>query len=181
MFSCSVCRRSETRRRTTCLTSPIGSSGSPTPTRSVSEPSRPSGSAGFGSTPPGPSPYADLAGAIRAAAQPRANPPPTGAAAAADTNQRPRPSLDQNLQRAGPEVIGVAQRLRTLGDEVGVQVVQGPASLQLRDRLGAVVLLYPTYRSVEFVLEFGGRSGHEAEIGELRAALQQIADNARHL
>jgi hypothetical protein len=44
-----------------------------------------------------------------------------------------------------------------------------------------VVLLYPTHRSVEFVLEFGGRSGHEAEIGEIRAALQQIAGSPRHL
>lgn len=129
----------------------------------------------------GPFPYADLAGAIRAAARPRANPAPASAAAASDTNQRLRPSLDERLQRAGPEVIAVAQRLRTLGDEVGVQVVQGPASLQLRDRLGAIVLLYPTYRSVEFALEFAHRSGHETEIGELRAALQQIAGNARHL
>ena len=64
----------------------------------------------------GPFPYADLAGAIRAAARPRANPPPTSAVAAADTGQRPHLSLDERLQRAGPEVIGVAQRLCTLGD-----------------------------------------------------------------
>ena len=59
--------------------------------------------------------------------------------------------------------------------------MQAPASLQFRDRLGAIVLLYPTYSSVEFALEFTDRSGHETEIGELRAALQQIAGNARHL
>jgi hypothetical protein len=85
--------------------------------------------------------------------------PPPADAAAADTNQRPRPSLGEKPQQTGPEVIGVAHGFRTLGDEVGVQVMQGQASLQLRDRLGAVVLLYPTYRSVEFVLELGAGPG----------------------
>jgi len=45
----------------------------------------------------GPFPYADLAGAIRAAARPPAKPLPASAAAAADTSQRPRPSLNERL------------------------------------------------------------------------------------
>jgi hypothetical protein len=35
--------------------------------------------------------------------------------------------------------------LRVLGEEAGLSVVFAAVSLRLRDRLGTVVLLYPTY------------------------------------
>jgi hypothetical protein len=54
-------------------------------------------------------------------------------------------------------------------------VVAEGASLRIRDRLGSVVLLYPTYRSLEFDLRVLRRPGREAEIRDLQRALQQIA------
>lgn len=102
-----------------------------------------------------------------------------GATAAAETTKRPQTSLDERLQSAGTEVTSVAERLRILADQVGLSVVSAANSLRLNDHLGAVVLLYPTYRSVEFPLDFLWRAGREAEIGELRDALQQIAGDSK--
>jgi hypothetical protein len=51
--------------------------------------------------------------------------------------------------------------------------------MRLRDRLGTVVLVYPTYRTVEFPLDFLQRAGRDAEIAQVRTVLQQIAGTAR--
>jgi hypothetical protein len=123
----------------------------------------------------GPLPYGELAEAIRVAARANSAPRLTGTTAAAETKKRYQASLDEKLLSAGAEVMEVAERLRVLGDEVGLFTVSAANSLQLRDRLGAVVLLYPTYRTLEFPLEFLWRAGREAEIGEVRDALHQIA------
>jgi hypothetical protein len=104
-----------------------------------------------------------------------------GATAAAEAEKRVQTSLDERLQSAGAGVIDVAERLRVLGEELGLSVVSAANSLRLRDRLGTVVLLYPTYRSVEFPLEFLRRAGHEARADELRDALQQIAGPSRQV
>ncbi len=68
-----------------------------------------------------------------------------------------------------------AERLRLLGERSRPVVVSVAASLRLRDRLGTVALLYPTYRTLEFPLELLWRAGREDEIRELRDALHQIA------
>jgi hypothetical protein len=104
-----------------------------------------------------------------------------GATAAAETTKRSQTSLDEMLQSAGAEVMDVAERLRVLAGEVGLSVVSAAASLRLRDRLGAVVLLYPTYNSLEFPLAFLWQAGRETEIGELRDALQMIAGTSKQV
>jgi hypothetical protein len=76
-------------------------------------------------------------------------------------------------------VTSVAERLRILAGEAGLSVVSAASSLRLNDQRGAVVLLYPTYRSVEFPLNFLWQAGREAEISELRDALQQIAGSSK--
>jgi hypothetical protein len=67
-----------------------------------------------------------------------------GATAIAAAEKRPLTSLGEKMQSAGPEVTAAAERLRTLGEELGLPVVSIPASLRLCDDLGSVVLLYPT-------------------------------------
>jgi hypothetical protein len=104
-----------------------------------------------------------------------------GATAAAETEKRSQTSLDERLQSAGAEVMDVAERLRVLGEELGLSAVPAANSLRLRDRLGTVVLLYPTYRSLEFPLESLWRAGREADIAEIRDALQQIAGTSKHV
>ena len=56
-----------------------------------------------------------------------------------------------------------------------------PASLRLIDSLGSVVLLYPTYRTVEFPLDLLYRAERRAEISQVLEALQQIAGTSRHV
>jgi hypothetical protein len=62
-----------------------------------------------------------------------------------------------------------------------MSVVSAAASLRLRDRLGTVVLLYPSYHSIEFPLAFLWQAGRETEIGELRDALQMIAGTSKQV
>ncbi len=102
-----------------------------------------------------------------------------GATAAAEIAKRPQTSLDDRLRSAGTEVTSIAERLRVLAGEAGLSVVSGASSLRLNDQHGAVVLLYPAYRSLEFPLNSLWQAGGEAEISELRDALQQIAGNSR--
>ena len=83
------------------------------------------------------------------------------------------------LQGAGPEVTAVAERLRVLGEETGLPVVSVSASLRLCDPLGAVVLLYPAYRTLEFPLERLLQAGRDTDAGKVRDALQQIAGSSR--
>jgi len=94
-------------------------------------------------------------------------PHPIGATAAG-TRKRPQASLDEKLMNAGADVLDAAERLRVLGDEIGLPVVAEGASLRIRDRLGSVVLLYPTYRSLEFDLRVLRLPGREAEIRDLQ-------------
>jgi 5-methylcytosine-specific restriction endonuclease McrA len=82
-------------------------------------------------------------------------PHPVGATAAR-TRKRPQSSLDEKLMNAGADVLDAAERLRVLGDEIGVPVAAAGASLRLRDRRGSLVLLYPTSGSLEFDLEIMG-------------------------
>lgn len=104
-----------------------------------------------------------------------------GATAAAEAAKGSRASLDDRLQSAGPEVSAVAERLRILAAEVGLSVVGAANSLRLNDHLGAVVLLYPTYRSLEFPLDAVARGAREAEISAVRDALQQIAGDSKKI
>jgi hypothetical protein len=105
-------------------------------------------------------------------------PRPIGAKAAG-TRKLPQSSLDEKLRNAGADVLDAANRLRILGDEMGLPVVADGASLRIRDRLGSVVLLYPTYRSLEFDLRASRRPGHEAEIRDLQDALHQIVGTSK--
>jgi hypothetical protein len=102
-----------------------------------------------------------------------------GATAAAEFTKRPQTSVDEMLQSAGTEVTSVAERLRILAGEAGLSVVSAASSLRLNDQHGAVVLLYPSYRSLEFPLNSLRQAGREAEISELRDALQQIAGSSK--
>jgi len=102
-----------------------------------------------------------------------------GATAAAVAEKRYQGPLEDRLRRAGDDVVTVAERLRLLGEETGLAVVSAANSLRLRDRLGTVVLVYPTYRTVEFPLDFLWHAGRDAEIAEVRTILQQIAGTAR--
>lgn len=106
---------------------------------------------------------------------------PTGATVAARTRKRPQASLDEKLQSAGADVLEAAERLRVLGDEIGLPVTAQGASLRISDWLGSVVLLYPTYRTLEFDVRAAPRPGHEARIRELLDALQQIAGPSRQV
>lgn len=90
-------------------------------------------------------------------------------------------SLDEKLQNAEPEVITAAERLRFLGEEIGLPIRSTPASLRLTDSLGSVVLLYPTYRTVEFPLDLLYRAERQAEISQVLEALQQIAGTSRRV
>jgi hypothetical protein len=112
---------------------------------------------------------------------PAPSPPHPIGATAARTRTRPQASLDEKLRNAGADVLDAAERLRVLGDEIGLPVVAEGASLRIRDRLGSVVLLYPTYRSLEFDLRVLRRPGREAETRDLQRALQQIAGTSRHV
>jgi hypothetical protein len=104
-----------------------------------------------------------------------------GATAAAAAEKRARTSLDDKMQNAGPEVTAVAERLRLLGEELTLSLVSVPASLRLCDQSGAVVLLYPTYRSLEFPLDRLWQAGRETEIGQIRDALRQIAGTTKQV
>jgi hypothetical protein len=104
-----------------------------------------------------------------------------GATAAAQAEKRNQTSLDEKLHNAAPEVITAAERLRFLGEEIGLPVKSTPASLRLTDSLGSVVLLYPTYRTVEFPLDLLYRAGRQAEISQVLEALQQIAGISRQV
>jgi len=104
-----------------------------------------------------------------------------GATAAVETDRRRPTSLDESLRNAGAEVMDAAERLRMLGEEAGLSVVFAAVSLRLRDRLGTVVLLYPTYGSIEFPLDFLWRAGRDAEISQVRDALQRIAGDSRQV
>jgi hypothetical protein len=85
------------------------------------------------------------------------------------------------LRSAGADVLDAAERLRVLGGEIGLPVVAEGASLRICDRLGSVVLLYPTHRSLEFDLRVLRRPGRETEIQDVQDALQQIAGTSRQL
>ena len=104
-----------------------------------------------------------------------------GATAAAQADKRSQTSLDEMLQNAEPDVITAAERLRFLGEEIRLPVRSAPASLRLTDSLGSVVLLYPTYRTVEFPLDLLYRAERHAEISQLLEALQQIAGATRQV
>jgi hypothetical protein len=81
--------------------------------------------------------------ALAAVAVAPAPDPPRPIGAAAGTRKRTQASLDEKLRNAGADVLDAAERLRVLGDEIGLPVVAEGASLRIRDRLGSVVLLYP--------------------------------------
>ena len=104
-----------------------------------------------------------------------------GATAAAQAEKRNQTSLDEKLQNATPEVITAAERLRFLGEEIGLAIRSTPASLRLTDSLGSVVLLYPTYRTLEFPLDLLYRAGRQAEISQVLDTLQQIAGISRQV
>jgi hypothetical protein len=104
-----------------------------------------------------------------------------GATAAAQAEKRSQTSLDEKLQNAEPEVITAAERLRFLGEELGLPIRSTPASLRLTDSQGSVVLLYPTYRTVEFPLDLLYRAERQAEISQVLEALQQIAGTSRQV
>lgn len=44
-----------------------------------------------------------------------------------------------------------------------------------------MVLLYPTYRSIEFPLEVLYRAGREVEVAQIRQALQNIAGTSKEV
>jgi hypothetical protein len=94
-----------------------------------------------------------------------------GATAAAQAQKRSPTSLDEKLRNAGPDVITAAERLRFLAEEIGLAIRSAPASLRLTDSLGSVVLLYPTYRTVEFPLDLLYRAERQAEIGQVLAVV----------
>ena len=104
-----------------------------------------------------------------------------GATAAAQAEKRSQTSLDEKLQHAEPEVITAAERLRFLAEEIGLAIRSAPASLRLTDSLGSVVLLYPTYRTVEFPLDLLYRAERQTEISQALEALQQIAGASRQV
>jgi len=64
---------------------------------------------------------------------------------------------------------------RALGEQVGLSIREVPASLRLCDSLGTVVLLYPTYRTLEFPLERLHQAGRETDIAAVRESLHRIA------
>jgi hypothetical protein len=102
-----------------------------------------------------------------------------GATAAAQAEKRAQTSLDEKLQNSGPEILTAAERLQFLGEELGLRVRQFPASLRLADQLGTMVLLYPTYRTLEFPLDLLHKSGQETEAGQIWEKLQHIAGDTR--
>jgi hypothetical protein len=104
-----------------------------------------------------------------------------GATAAAQAGKRSQASLDDKLRNAGPEVLTAAERLRFLGEEIGLRIRSTPASLRLTDPVGSVVLLYPTYRALEFPLDLLYQAGRQAEISQVREALQRIAGTTRQV
>ena len=104
-----------------------------------------------------------------------------GATAAAQAEKRSQTSLDEKLQNTDPDVLTAAERLRFLAEEIGLPIRSTPASLRLTDSLGSVVLLYPTYRTVEFPLDLLYRAELQAEISQVLEALQQIAGTTRQV
>jgi hypothetical protein len=102
-------------------------------------------------------------------------------ATSAGTRRRPQASLDEKLRNAGADVLDAARRLGILGEEIGLSAVAEGASLRICDRLGSVVLLYPTYRSLEFDLRVLRRPDRDAEIRDVRDTLRQIAGTSRQL
>jgi hypothetical protein len=82
---------------------------------------------------------------------------------------------------AGADVLNAAERLRVLGEEIGLPVAAAGASLRLRDRRGSLVLLYPTSGSLEFDLGVLRRPGREAQVRDLQRAPQQVAGTSKHV
>jgi len=102
-----------------------------------------------------------------------------GATAAAQAEKRSPTSLNEKLQSSEPEVLIAAERLRFLAEEIGLPLKSTPASLRITDSLGSLVLLYPTYRTVEFPLEVLYRAGRQAEISHVLETLQRIAGTSK--
>lgn len=97
------------------------------------------------------------------------------AAGAAEAGKLVPTSLDDKLSAAPEAVRTTADRLRTLADELGLTVVSAPASLQLRDHLGTVVGLYPTFEHVGFHTDPLSKAGWEEAVDSLRTRLAAIA------
>ena len=102
-----------------------------------------------------------------------------GATAAAQAEKRSQTSLDEKLQNTEPDVLTAAERLRFLAEEIGLPIRSTPASLRLTDSLGSVVLLYPTYRTVEFPLDLLYRTRRQGEISQVLETLQQITGTSK--
>lgn len=102
-----------------------------------------------------------------------------GATAAAQAEKRSQTSLDEKLQNTEPDVLTAAERLRFLAEEIGLPIRSTPASLRLTDSLGSVVLLYPTYRTVEFPLDLLYRTGRQSEISQVLEVLQKITGTSK--
>lgn len=84
-------------------------------------------------------------------------------------------SLEERLSNSAPEVREVAEKMRSLAEQLGLSVVSAPASLLLKDNLGTVLSLYPTYESIYFPLDVLWNSGHEEEIEKLRIRIENLA------
>jgi hypothetical protein len=100
-------------------------------------------------------------------------------AAAAAADRRLQTSVEDKMHAAAPDIAAIADRLRVLAAELGLVVREASASLRLCDRLGALVLLYPSYGTIEFRLGRLRRAGQEAEIERLRGAIQRVSGESR--
>lgn len=84
-------------------------------------------------------------------------------------------------QRICSEVSDAAERLRFLAAELGLAVREVRASLRVCDQIGPVVLLYPTYQTLEFPLYALLDAGRETEVIWVRDALRRIAGDSRKM
>jgi hypothetical protein len=89
--------------------------------------------------------------------------------------------LDEKLRAVPAEVSDAAERRRFLAAELGLAVREVSASLRICDSIGPVVLLYPTYRTLEFPLSALLDARRDDDVGWVRETLQRIVGDSRRV
>lgn len=98
-----------------------------------------------------------------------------GDSVSAATDKPASQSLDDLFAKAGSEVGRLRELLAAWASECGLEVRLGPKNEQVRDAHGAIVRLYPTFKSLDFPLEILQNAGHEADVGRIRTQLEILA------
>jgi hypothetical protein len=110
-----------------------------------------------------------------------------GATAKTDAKTVTGPSsLDDQFAKAGADAIEVRNRVASWAGEHALPTVNAPGSFQVgqaktRGGQGALVRVYPTFRTIEMPLVTLWEEGRESEIPEIVSRIQQLAPPGRRV